>query len=319
MDSYIEKLDTDVFFIPLQTKYIKNGYMYKYVISGYITDFNYNVIRNLALIVNLDTTNYTYSIEPLNDGYNNIENIQLNNTLDTIEKNDNNTFKYISTNAEDEARRYLDTYKKMILSNSEEAYDRLDEEYRDKRFGSLEGFEKYVNENRQDFLILQPTEYLLNTYDEYSEYVCRDKYQNSYIFRAKNPLDYTVLLDTYTIITDNFKTTYDKSNDEYKVAMNIDKWIQMINARDYTSAYNCLDETFRNNNFGSEETFEQYMKENFPLHYDLQFGQTSNNNGIYEQEIILTDITGASNEQIQRTVIMQLRENYEFVMSFNLE
>ena len=101
----------------------------------------------------------------------------------------------------------------------------------------------------------------LNTYDEYSEYVCRDKYQNLYIFRAKNPLDYTVLLDTYTITTDNFKTTYDKSSEEYKVAMNIDKWIQMINSRDYTSAYNCLDETFRNNNFGSEEAFEKYMKE----------------------------------------------------------
>lgn len=318
IDSNIEKLDTEVFFIPLQTKYIKNGYMYKYAISGYITDFNYNVIRNLNLIVNLDTNNYTYSIEPLNGENINIENVQLNNTLDKVEKNDNNTFKYISTNAEDEARRYLDTYKKMILSNPEEAYNRLDGEYRDKRFGSLGEFEEYINENRQDFLTLQPTDYLLNTYDEYSEYVCRDKYQNLYIFRAKNPLDYAVLLDTYTIITDNFKTTYDKSSDEYKVAMNIDKWIQMINARDYKTAYNYLDETFRNNNFGSEEAFEQYMKENFPLHYDLQFGQTSNNNGVYEQEIILTDITGASSEQIEKTVIMQLGENYQFVMSFNL-
>ena len=60
------------------------------------------------------------------------------------------------------------------------------------------------------------------------------------------------------------------------------------------------------------------MKENFQLHYDLQFGQTSNNNGVYEQEIILTDITGASSEQIEKTVIMQLGENYQFVMSFNL-
>ena len=319
IDNYIEKLDQDVFFIPLQTKYVKNGYMYKYVINGYITDFNYNIIQNISLIVNLDITNYTYSIEPLENANVNIEDVQLNNTLETIEKNDNNTFQYISTIAEEEAERYLDTYKKMLLSNPEEAYNRLDEEYRNKRFGSLDEFEKYINNNRQDFLALQPTSYLLNTYDEYNEYVCRDKYQNLYIFRANNPLDYRVLLDTYTIITDNFKTTYDKSNNEYKVAMNIDKWVQMLNARDYKTAYNCLDETFRNNNFGSEEAFEQYMRENFPLRYELEFGQTTENNGIYQQEIILTDITGASSDQINKTIIMQLGENYEFVMSFNIE
>ena len=87
--------------------------------SAAFTDFNYNIIRNINLIVNLDTTNYTYSIEPLDDEIVNVEDIQLNNILDKIDKNDNNTFKYISTNAEDEARKYFDTYKKMILSNPE--------------------------------------------------------------------------------------------------------------------------------------------------------------------------------------------------------
>ena len=45
IDNYVDKLDQDVFFIPLQANYLKNGYMYKYAINGYITDFNYNVIR----------------------------------------------------------------------------------------------------------------------------------------------------------------------------------------------------------------------------------------------------------------------------------
>ena len=130
---------------------------------------------------------------------------------------------------------------------------------------------------------------------------------------------YKVRLDTYTIMPDNFKETYDSSNEQYKVAMNIDKWIDMLNNRDYHSAYQYLDETFRNNNFGSEEAFEQYMREHFPLHYQLKIGQFTETNNTYTQYIVLTDITGETNEEIDNTIIMQLKDDYDFVMSFSVQ
>ena len=43
IENYVDKLDTDVFFIPLQMKYINNGDIYQYAMIGYITDFDYNM------------------------------------------------------------------------------------------------------------------------------------------------------------------------------------------------------------------------------------------------------------------------------------
>ena len=122
-----------------------------------------------------------------------------------------------------------------------------------------------------------------------------------------------------TIQTENFVTEYNNSDDQNKIMLNIDKWIQMLNNRDYKAAYEVLDETFRNNNFASEEKFEQYMREKFPLHYKLEFGEYSNESDIGMQKIILTDITEEDKNEIQNTIIMQLKDNYEFVMSFEIQ
>ena len=101
--------------------------------------------------------------------------------------------------------------------------------------------------------------------------------------------------------------------------MNVDKWVQMINNRDYTAAFNVLDSNFRNNKFGDVEEFENYMRENYPLHYKAQYSDYTEENGTYTLDILLIDVTGKDNEQKQITAIMQLKDNYEFVMSFNVE
>ena len=319
VDNFIQKVDDKMFFIPLDMKYVKNENMYKYAVYGFTTDMEYNFISKEYLIVNMDFNNYTFSIEPVNRSYNSIEDIEIENTLTEIESNEDNTFRYVQAKAETVAKKYMDYYKKLVLSNPEEAYDHLDEEYRDKRFGSLEEFEKYINNNRDFLLSLQPQRYLLNSYDEYSEYVCMDKYNNLYIFREYGPLDYKILLDTYTITTDKFKAEYDSADEQNKVAMNIDKWVQMLNNRDYKAAYSVLDETFRNNNWGSVDAFEQYMRENFPLYYKVEYTTFRDENSTYIQEIVLSDITGENDSTITVNVIMQLKDNYEFVMSFSTE
>ena len=61
------------------------------------------------------------------------------------------------------------------------------------------------------------------------------------------------------------------------------------------------------------------MREKFPLHYKLSVGSTEEVNGVYKQSIILEDITGSSDEKIENTIIMQLKDNYEFVMSLGIE
>ncbi len=319
LNDYIETLDEKVIFDALEMRYIKGEEIENYIVYGIMTSLNNEYLGDMYIIVNVDRNEKTFSIEPLSSSYDSIDEVELEYDDTEIQANDNNAYTNSTMTYEDTSKEYFSTFKRIILAKPDLLYDYLQEDYKLKRFGSLEDFEKYVESNKDEIAGLQIQKYLVNNYDGYTEFICMDQYQNLYVFDETNPMEFTLKLDTYTIITDNFKTTYDESNSEYKVAMNIDKWIQMLNARDYKTAYSYLDETFRNNNFGSEEAFEEYMRENFPLHYDLEFDQTTENNGIYQQEIILTDITGSSTDQIEKTIIMQLGEDYDFVMSFNIE
>ena len=215
--------------------------------------------------------------------------------------------------------KHMQDYKNELNNNEEEAYYLLDKEYRDKRFASLEEYKEYRKKMKEEIGEESFSKYLVNYYENCTEYVCKDKYGNMYIFTEEYPMQYRLKLDTYTIPTEKFKTEYNKSDDQNKMMLNIDKWIQMLNNRDYSAAYEVLDETFRNNNFGSEEIFEQYMREKFPLHYELEFGEYSNEADIGIQKIVLTDITGEDSTIIENTIIMQLEDDYNFVMSFEIQ
>ena len=317
LDEYIETVDEQLIFVPTQLKRLVNENVKTYVVSGIIENLNYQLIDEEVFIVNLDFTNRTFSIEPTNKNYDDINSVQREIT--SIEENDSNQYNNTSVTIENVVKEYINNYKRLVLAKPDLIYEKLNEGYREKRFGNLEEFEKYINNNRDTIISLQAKQYLSNSYQDYTEYVCKDEYSNLYIFREYGILNYEMLLDTYTIISDNFKETYNSSDEQHKVAMNIDKWVQMLNTRDYTHAYEELDETFRNNNWESEEVFEQYMRENFPLHYDVEYTTYSSEGSTYVQQINLTDITGKTEGTISLNIIMQLKDNYEFVMSFSLQ
>ena len=101
--------------------------------------------------------------------------------------------------------------------------------------------------------------------------------------------------------------------------MNIDKWIQMLNNRDYKTAYSVLDENYKDNTFENEEQFESFMREKLPLHYEVEYSNFLEEKNIYSMDIKLTDITKESEEQKQMTIIMQLKDDLDFAMSFSFD
>ena len=177
-------------------------------------------------------------------------------------------------------------------------------------------YKKYVENNYQELSEIVFSQYLVNRYDGYIEYVCRDQYKNLYIFDVTAVKEFTAKLDTYTIATEKFLETYENATAQGKVQMNVNKWFLMLNNRDYHAAYNVLDETFRNENFGSEETFEAYMRQMNPLHYEISLETFSEQSDVYTQEIKYYDITGQNQLKNENTIIMQLGEGTDFVMSF---
>ena len=312
----IQLNDEQLVFVPIAMKKINAEDVMTYVVQGITEDLSYQMKQEICLIVNIDYTNMTFSIEPTNKEYNDVSIVQK---LTKIEKNENNQYNNVTTTAEDIVREDINWYKRLALAKPELAYSFLDEEYRNTRFGSLENYEKYIEKNKQTIVSLPGAKYLVNNYDGYTQYVCQDKYENSYIFNEKAPMDFTLQLDTYTIPTEKFTTTYTSSSNQKKVMMNVDKWVQMLNNRDYTSAYNLLDETYRNNTFGSEEQFETTMREKLPLHYKVEYSNFSEEKETYMQDITLTDITEEEEGSVQISVIMQLKEELDFVMSFSFQ
>ena len=320
-DEYIQLMNYGYNVIPTELRVRYDGNMTVYISSIYIENMETNELEKRYYIIRIDSDNFTFSIEPVNNNnVENIDDIQVEESNEKIENHIYNKFVIKNISTEELIRKYMSNFKKMLLNHTDIAYENyLDEDYKKERFGELDNLVDFVNKNREELNGVEPSQYLVEFEDNEKKYVILDQYQNTYEFYETATMSYKVRLDTYTIISDNFKETYDSSNEEYKVAMNIDKWVQMLNNRDYTHAYEVLDETFKSNNWGSVEAFEQYMRESFPLHYEVEYATYSSEGSTYVQQINLTDITGETEGTISLNIIMQLKDNYEFVMSFSLQ
>ncbi len=319
---FVLNSDSELIFIPLKMSYVQNEQdenLYQYIVYGYIANSYYELQQYINIIVNLDVNNMTFSIEPIEGNTEDIEKVKLECQKEKIKQNDYNTFLYQSLNDEYIITTYLDYYKKMTIGNPELAYQYLDDEYREKRFGTLDNFKEYVSKNEKDIRLWKATKYLVEYKSDYKEYVCQDKYENVYIFQYTAPMTFKTRLDTYTIPTEKFVDTYKKSDTKKKVMMNIDKWIQMLNNRDYKAAYNVLDENYRNNTFGDVEQFEKVMREKLPSHYKIEYSDFSEENETYLLDVKLTDITKNDSSKINISTVMQLKENLDFVMSFSFQ
>ncbi len=315
LEKYIKLKEEPLLFVPIKMKGTPIGNVKTYTVQGFTIDYDYKLKDEINIIINLDYKNRTFSIEPTIEEY---DEIKITDNLTAIEEKSNNKYNSSGVNTENITRDYIDRLKRICLTKPDLLYDYLEEEYREKRIKNVENFKKYVEKNYEEIRNININGCLVNTDDGYSQYVGKDKYNNIYIFNEKDPLNYKIKLDTYTINSKEFKNKYNESNNEYKVKLNVDKWIKMLNNRDYENAYKQLDKKFREEKFGTAEEFEKYMRDNFPLHYKLSVGATEEVNGVYNQRIKLKDITGESKEEIDNTIIMQLQDDYEFVMSFEV-
>ena len=196
---------------------------------------------NMAFSIYLDDyiKKYSYNIDM------DINDININNQ--EISQNEDNQYKYINITDEYMVVQYFNSLKNSFKNNIQYTYNNLmEEEYRDKRFGNIDNFSKYINDNIEMLEDIKPDKYTINNYENYKEYVCIDQYGNYYIFKENAIMDYTFMLDLYTITTEKFKNTYAEANEEKRVQMNIDRFIQMINRHDYKTSYNYISEHRKN-------------------------------------------------------------------------
>ena len=291
-----------------------------FITFGNIVNGYYGSSENCYNIVFVDKTNSTYSIYPINKNeYDTYVINGISNKTERIAVNEYNKFNITLVKEQTIIQTIFDDMKENLISDSNYIYGLLDEEYRIKRFGSVENFKKYIQKNQDYFSKIRAESYLVNTYSDYTEYVVKDQYDNYYIFDEKAVLDYTVKLDTYTLDNDKFNKTYSTATNKDKVLMNLDKFFQMLNANDYRSSYAVLDDNFKATYFQTEESFENFVKQYMYPHANTKFMNFSDKiSGVFTYYVELTNKANENDKEIGMNVVMQLKEGTDFRISFEI-
>ena len=293
-----------------------------YIAEGILKEENTDNIMQFQIIINLNIPNRTFSIIPQEYVEKNYKDIEIGKGIDinvpeSIPENDNNTFRYKKTSEETYVQDLFAKLKDEIKYYPELAYNNLDEEYRNKKFESLEDFKKYINNNEEKYSKMQVKEYQKTIEDDYTQYICVDQDGNYYIFRETSLMQYNLMLDTYTIDLSDFIEKYDSSEENVKVALNIEKLRQAIKDGDYKYVYNKLDNTFKSNNFKTLEIFENYIKDNFSGANNVEYKQYEQITGVHVYNLGITN--SSEGNTINAKVVMQLKDERDFAFSFSVE
>lgn len=315
VEKFIYKLDDNAKIIPINIKIKYGENINTCIVNAYIMGNN---IEEKKFIIRLDNKNETFSMEFINNDdvkENNIDN------EDRIKINDYNHFEIQVATNEEIAMNYLEQYKNLVERAPQIIYDNyLDDNYKKLRFESLEEFKRYIESNKEELELIRTNKYLCNDLgDGKAEYVCKDQYNNVYIFDINSIFDYKIKLDNYTILTDKFKTEYQNANDSKKIQMNTDRFIQMINRHDYKSSYNCISNDFKNNYFSTEEEFVDFIKQHFFDYNNLSFKEFSKEGtNLFKYTISVEDLTENDKDVKTVNMIMQINNDFDFEIAFEM-
>lgn len=316
---YVKDVNENVTFVPLDMRISQGSNVEKFLVYGNIVYMDSQDLEKVYVIVNIDNTNNTFSIEPINsEEISNINDFKFESTLNTIEKNYSNTYLNNNMSDEDISKEKFNNFKLLILRKSEDLFNLLNEEYRNKKFGDYNGFSQYIDSNYDRLRTINLSMYQVTEENGYKQYVLLDQDDRYYIFKETSENKEEIFLDTYTVDLPEFLDRYNGADDEYKVGYNVEKFITAINDGDYKYAYNLLDETFRRNNYPSQGDFENFVKTNFFENNEIQHNnvEKQGNQFVYGITIINKD---NESERKNITVIMELGEETDFVMSFSID
>ena len=297
--------------------------LYVYFVKGVTRNKKNSELAGFSIMVKTDIKNKTFSLFLQNYIGEHYNNINLGDTVkiqteNTIEKNDYNMYDYRDITDETYVSDLFNKFKEEIIYNPDLLYNNyLDDEYKNKKFATIETFQSYAKNNTKKHVIMKVNKYKKSKSDDSIQYVCIDQNGNYYIFKEVSVMNYTVILDTYTLDLPEFIEKYDGGTDEEKVKLNINKIIEAVNNQDYKYVYNKLNASFKNNNFSNESTFENYIKNNF-----YEINEITNFNYRQEGNVFICTI-GLGNKEKETegaksvTILVRLLENRDFEISFS--
>ena len=295
-----------------------------YVVYGDLIYTDKNKIEPYGLIVKRDTANLRFSIYPYEymtqNKYteDNIENMKLNITIQKeLKSKEYNDYKSGAYTDEYVCTYYFEKYKTQLNNDVESLYNSLDKQYREKRFGTLEEYKNYVKNNKEDLLSSTLAGYGYNELENYGQYICKDQYNNIYFFKQELINQYTLTLDTYTLEQPKFNETYNASTNQEKIIMNINKFFEMINTKDYKAAYETLSTNYKETYFKTQSDFENYIKQKLFSHNEVKYNTFSDKiSGIFIYNVTVLD--KSSDRKIEMNFAIELLQSIEYKLSFEV-
>lgn len=313
-------LKNELYFVPLKINMLEGSNIDTYGVYGFVADINYQNIQYIYLIVKLDSFNNTYSVEILTQNYNSIDEVDLNNNDMEIQFDGNNIFSYVEIDNEFIIKYYLNYYRIAALSNPELVYDNfLDKEYKKEKFKGLDDFKQYINDNKLNLLNATIIKYSVDQFNGYKQYTILDNYNNYYIIKEKNIMDFSILLDNYTVESEDFNKEYSNASDDVKIATNIDKIFKMINNKEYKNIYEkYLNTGFKNNYFSDYQKFKEFINDKFFSYNYLGSTIVDKQDGYYIATVNYKDGISSAAEERVINIIMRLNQDNEFEFSFEI-
>ena len=166
---HVYDLNTKLTFIPIEMRVMEGFGVNQYVVYGETICSTDSQIQpqELYIKVNLDYKNETYSIEPIDEKNNNIDDIKLENNMDEIIINTSNKVGKIFFSDDEIIRQKFSNIRMMINSDKKLLYDRyLDKQYKEARFSTYEDFEKYLELSKERFLSAEVSNKLFRFYNK---------------------------------------------------------------------------------------------------------------------------------------------------------
>ena len=181
---------------------ITNSIYYVRGIVELVNSQNEVNVGNNYFKVYVDNNNLTASIVFLTEQeYENAIEANSNEIEEkTIEQNEYNKFEEKMLTEWDLSERYIEDYELKLKYNIEEAYNLLDEDYRNKKFNNnIQEFENYIEQNKEILYNISIYNCTTQIEENYIQYNVEDANNNIFVIKRTNALEYKILLDNVTV------------------------------------------------------------------------------------------------------------------------
>ena len=265
--------------------------------------------QELYMIIYLTSENKGYMVQSITEEeYKNRQALEENDEV-RIAQGTYNIYEYEYVNNVKQMEIYLEDYVFRVLNNTEKSYELLNEEYRNKRFGNLDQYIKFLNEKIGQLQNIKITQYNVDDSGLDKVYTGTDENGNYYHIEESAYMEYELILDNYTM------EDYSNADKEEKIKKSAQKFILMINSADYTNAYNILDETFRESNFPTEQDFINYVKSRWFTRNIIASREVTDDGTCI---VTMRESLSTNSNKIEKRFKVTLGEGMEFTIEFDV-